>query len=63
MACCLRRTGFSEFGVKGGQAATVAYLGAALMALLSAAGFVHAFRTPKSAAFAAPEPARTAMRV
>jgi len=55
--------GFSEFGVKGGQAATVAYLGAALMALLSAAGFVHAFRTPKTAAFAAPEPVKSAIRV
>lgn len=47
--------GFSEFGVKAGQAATVAYLGAALLALLSLAGFVHAFRTPRSEAFAAPD--------
>jgi hypothetical protein len=39
--------GFSEFGVKGEQVATVAYTVAALLALLSIAGFVHAFRTPK----------------
>jgi hypothetical protein len=37
-------------------AATVAFLGAALLALLAIAGFVHAFVTPKSKAFAAPEP-------
>ena len=47
--------GFSVFGVKGGQAATVAYLVAALLALLSLAGFLHAFKTPKSEAFAPPE--------
>lgn len=47
--------GFSEFGVKAGQGATVAYLAAALLVLLSAAGFVHAYRTPKNAAFAAPD--------
>lgn len=47
--------GFSEFGVKAGQAATVAYLAAGLLVLLSAAGFVHAARTPRSEAFAAPE--------
>jgi len=39
--------GFSVFGVKGEQVAAVAYLVAALLALLSIAGFVHAFRTPK----------------
>ena len=49
--------GFSVFGVKGGQAATVAYLVAALLALLSLAGFAHAFKTPKSEAFAPPESA------
>ena len=49
--------GFSEFGAKAGQAATVAYLAAALLALLGAAGFVHAFVTPKSKGFAVPEPA------
>jgi hypothetical protein len=49
--------GFSVFGVKGGQAATVAYLGAALLALLSIAGFYHAARTSKSKAFAPPQAA------
>jgi hypothetical protein len=39
--------GFSVFGVKGGQVATVAYAVAALLALLSIAGLAHAFRTPK----------------
>ena len=47
--------GFSEFGTKAAQGAFVAYLAAALLALLSIAGFVHAFRTPGSEAFAAPE--------
>jgi hypothetical protein len=49
--------GFSEFGVKAGQAALAAYLAAALLALLSLAGFVHAARTPRTAAFATPEQA------
>jgi hypothetical protein len=48
--------GFSEFGAKAAQAALVAYLAAALLALLSIAGFVHALLTPKSKAFAEPEP-------
>ena len=47
--------GFSVFGVKGEQVATVAYIVAALLALLSIAGFVHAFRTPKDKTVAAPE--------
>lgn len=47
--------GFSEFGVKGAEVATIAYAVAALLALLSVAGLVHAFRTPKHAVFAAPE--------
>lgn len=55
--------GFSEFGTKGGQAAKVVYLGSALMLLLSAAGFFHAFRTPKTATFAAPEQHRVDVRV
>jgi hypothetical protein len=46
--------GFSVFGVKGGQAATLAYLVAGLLALLSLAGFAHAFKTPKTEAFAPP---------
>ena len=51
--------GFSEMGAKAGQAATVMYLGAALLLLLSLAGLVHAFRTPPSQAFAAPTAERT----
>lgn len=50
--------GFSEFGVKAEQGALAMYLGAGLMLLLSIAGLVHAFRTPATATFAAPEPAR-----
>jgi hypothetical protein len=46
--------GFSVFGVKGEQVATVAYMVAVLLALLSIAGFVHAFRSPKNKAAAAP---------
>jgi hypothetical protein len=46
--------GFSVFGVKGEQVATVAFIAAGLLALLSIAGFIHAFRTPKDEAFAAP---------
>ena len=46
--------GFSVFGVKGEQVAAVAYLVAALLALLSIAGFVHAFRTPKNKGLVAP---------
>ena len=49
--------GFSEFGVKAGQAALVAYLAAALMALLGIAGFVHASYTPKTKGFAVPDQA------
>jgi len=48
--------GFSEFGAKAGQAATVAYLAAGLMLLLSIFGLVHAYVTPKNKAFAAPDP-------
>jgi hypothetical protein len=51
--------GFSVFGVKGEQVATVAYIVAALMALLSIAGLVHAFRTPATVPFAATERATT----
>jgi hypothetical protein len=46
--------GFSVLGVKGEQVATVAYIGAVVLALLAIAGLVHAFVTPKTAAFAAP---------
>jgi hypothetical protein len=51
--------GFSVFGVKGGQVATVAYLVAALLALLSLAGLYHASRTPRTEAFAPAEPTPT----
>jgi hypothetical protein len=51
--------GFSVFGVKGGEVATVAYAVAALLAILSIAGFVHAFRTPKDQTFGTPEPVVT----
>jgi hypothetical protein len=47
--------GFSEFGRKAGQGALAMYLGAALLLLLSLAGLWHAFRTPASETFAAPE--------
>ena len=47
--------GFSVFGVKGEQAARVAYGAAAVLALLSLAGLIHALRTPKDQTFAAPE--------
>lgn len=40
--------GFSTLGEKGAQAATAAYAGAALVALLSVVGLVWAFSTPKS---------------
>jgi hypothetical protein len=49
--------GFSEFGTKAAQAATIAYAGAILMALLTALGLIHAVRTPKTVAFAEPEKA------
>ena len=55
--------GFSEFGVKAGQAAIVAFFAAALMALLGIAGFVHAAYTPKTKGFAVPEPAKTSQPV
>ncbi|MEX2256878.1 MAG: hypothetical protein WEC34_15675 [Acidimicrobiia bacterium] len=49
--------GFSVFGVKGGDAATICYIVAGLLFLLSIAGFVHALRTPRDKAFAPPEKA------
>jgi hypothetical protein len=49
--------GFSVLGDKAAQGATVAYIVAGLLALLSIAGFVHAFVTPKQKAFApVPQP-------
>ena len=49
--------GFGVLGMKAQQAATMIYIGVALLLALSIAGFVHAFVTPRSEAFAAPEPA------
>jgi hypothetical protein len=49
--------GFSQFGDKAAQAATVAYIGTGVLALLSILGLIHAFVTPKTAAFAPPESA------
>ena len=46
--------GFSELGAKAALAATVAYIGAALMFLLALLGFWHGYRTPTTEAFAAP---------
>ena len=46
--------GFSEFGTKAAQAATVAYIGAGVVLVLALFGFVHALVTPKTQAFAAP---------
>ena len=46
--------GFSVLGVKGGDVATVCYAVALLLALLSLAGVLHAFRTPPTKAFAPP---------
>ena len=51
--------GFSVFGVKGGEASTVALAVAGLMLLLSLAGLVHAFRTARDRGFAVPEVAQT----
>ena len=47
--------GFSEFGVKAGQAALVAYGAAGLLLLLGAAGLIHAAATPATKGFAVPE--------
>jgi hypothetical protein len=48
--------GFSEFGTKAAQAATVAYIAFALMFILALAGFSHALLTPATVPFAAVEP-------
>jgi hypothetical protein len=47
--------GFSQFGDKAAQAATVAYLGSGLLLILALLGIIHAVRTPRTTAFAAPE--------
>jgi len=51
--------GFSEFGTKAAQAATVAFLASGLVLILAMFGFIHAFVTPKTKAFAAPESVTT----
>jgi hypothetical protein len=47
--------GFSVLGEKAAQAATVAYIGAALLAVLALFGFIHAFVTPRNRGFAMPD--------
>ena len=47
--------GFSEFGTKAAQFATVAYVGSGTLLVLALFGFAHALVTPKTKAFAAPE--------
>jgi hypothetical protein len=51
--------GFSEFGTKASQFATVAYLAAAAMFILALFGFIHAFVTPKSKTVGSSKPAAT----
>jgi hypothetical protein len=55
--------GFSELGRKAEQFSIVAYLGAALLLLLSLAGFAHALRTSKDKVFGAVEPAKRTVTV
>jgi hypothetical protein len=47
--------GFSEMGVKAEQVATVAYIAAAVLALLGVMGLAHAARTPVTVAVGEPE--------
>jgi hypothetical protein len=47
--------GFGSFGSTAATAATVSYIVAGILLVLSIAGFVHALRTPRSAAFALPD--------
>ena len=55
--------GFSGFGTKAAQAATVTYLASGLTLILAILGFIHALVTPKSTTFAAPEPVTTRDRI
>ena len=55
--------GFSEFGTKAGQAATVAYLGGGVMFLLAIAGLFHAYVTPKTRGFAVPDSVREPAKI
>ena len=54
--------GFSEFGTKAGQAATVSYFASGLLFLLAIAGFLHALVTPRSKGFAVPEQIKVAKK-
>jgi len=54
--------GFSVFGEKAAQFATVAYIAAGLLLLLAIAGLIHALITPRSKGFAVPEPADQTVR-
>ena len=54
--------GFSVFGEKAGEASMVAYVAAALLALLSVAGFSHAIMTPREQALWAPVAPSTGTR-
>ena len=47
--------GFSQFGEKAAQAATVGDLASGLLLILVLFGIIHAVRTPRTTAFAAPE--------
>jgi len=51
--------GFSVFGEKAAQFATVAYIAAGLLLLLAIAGLIHALITPRSKGFGVPEPTET----
>lgn len=55
--------GFSEFGVKAGQAALVGYLAAVLLALLGIAGLIHGLVTPPTKGFAVAEPTGSSDRL
>lgn len=47
--------GFSVLGEKAAQAARMAFIAAGILGLLAIAGYIHAWVTPKTAAFAAVE--------
>ena len=54
--------GFSVFGVKGEQGATVAFIISGLLLLLSLAGVYHAWKTPQTKGFAVPDTAANGPR-
>ncbi|HEY7268620.1 MAG TPA: hypothetical protein VH951_02215 [Dehalococcoidia bacterium] len=55
--------GFSILGEKAALASSIAFIGAVVMLVLSVAGLVHAFVTPKTRAFAAVEEPKAARPV